>query len=174
MSKTISVNVLSTESISNAIKEVEAYKQEVRIKAEILRKRVAERVAELAQAGFNGAIVDDLIHEPAKPADVKVYVENGSDISLVIAYGQDAVWVEFGAGVYHNPYPGTSRHPQGERLGMKIGEYKKGYGRLPEWGFRDDTGVTHMTHGTPAKMPMARAIETVLSEIELIAREVFS
>ena len=172
MSKKISFG-LSVVEINRAMRELEQYKKDFIRKVELLRERVAERLAQKAESGFTGAIVDDLRHgESARLADVKVSVENQGNVTLVIASGEDAIWVEFGAGVYHNGSAGSSPHPKGAELGLTIGDYGKGYGKKAAWGYYED-GELHITHGTPAKMPMYRAMESVCNEIAQIAREVF-
>lgn len=93
-------------------------------------------------------------------------------ISVVIAAGEDAVWVEFGAGVYHNGSAGSSPHPKGAELGFTIGGYGKGMGKRKTWGFYED-GELRLTHGAPAVMPMYNAMKTVCDEIASIAKEVF-
>ena len=172
MSKKISFG-LSVVEINRAIRELEQYKRDFVRKVELLRVRVAERLAQKASDVFTGAVVDYLTHgESKKLADVKVSVGDHGDVTLVIASGEDAIWVEFGAGVYHNGSAGSSPHPKGAELGFTIGEYGKGYGKKAAWGFYED-GELHITRGTPAKMPMYRAMESVCNEIESIAREVF-
>lgn len=169
--RTISFS-LSESEVERAIKELEAYKKEVVEKTNLLRDRVAERLKEEAQNGFNGAIVDDLITGGARIAEVDVIVESRGSITAVIASGDDAVWVEFGAGVYHNGSPGTSPHPRGAEMGLTIGGFGKGRGKKEVWGFFEN-GELKLTHGTPAKMPMARAVMVVCDEIVAIAKEVF-
>ena len=95
---------LSEKDIDRAIKELEQYKREIIRKTELLRTKVAERIANFAQSGFNGAVVDDLTNESggARTAEVQVSIDERENVSIVIAAGEDAVWVEFGAGVYHN------------------------------------------------------------------------
>ncbi len=171
--KVISLS-LSESGIDKAIQELEAYKQDIIRKTDLLRQRVAERLAQEAQSGFNGAIVDDLTGKNATPkiADVSVSVTEQGNISVVVAEGEDAVWVEFGAGVYHNGTPGSSPHPRGAELGMTIGTYGKGRGQKKTWGYYED-GELRLTHGTPARMPMSQAMNTVINDIVSIAREVF-
>lgn len=165
---------LSDRDIGRAIRELERYKREFLRKVELLRQRVAERLADEAQKGFSGAVVDDLLQKSGGPryAEVTVSVDQKDNVSLVIASGEDAVWVEFGAGVHHNGSPGTSPHPKGAELGFTIGGYGKGNGKKEIWGYYDD-GVLKLTHGTPAKMPMYNAMKTVCNDIASIAREVF-
>jgi hypothetical protein len=99
-------------------------------------------------------------------------IEERDNLSVVIADGEDAVWVEFGAGVHHNGSAGSSPHPSGAELGFTIGGYGKGRGKRETWGYYED-GELRLTHGTPATMPMYRAVKTVCDELTNITREVF-
>lgn len=166
---------LSEKDIDRAIKELEQYKQEIIRKTELLRVKVAERIAALAQSGFNGAIVDDLTGESggSRKANVQVSIDERENVSIVIAAGEDAVWAEFGAGVYHNGSAGSSPHPKGQELGLTIGGYGKGMGKRQVWGFYED-GELKLTHGAPAVMPMYNAMKTVCDEMVAVAKEVFN
>lgn len=166
---------LSEKDIDRAIKELEQYKREIIRKTELLRTKVAERIANLAQSGFNGAVVDDLTEESggARKAEVQVSIDERENVSVVIAAGEDAVWAEFGAGVYHNGSVGSSPHPKGQELGLTIGGYGKGMGKRQVWGFYED-GELKLTHGAPATMPMYNAMKIVCDEIVAIAKEVFN
>lgn len=163
---------LSTKEIDRAMKELADYKQEIIRKTELLREKVAERLADEAKKGFAGAVADDLVKGGQRFAQVDVSVDNRGSITVVVANGEDAVWVEFGAGVYHNGSPGSSPHPSGAELGMTIGGFGKGNGKKEVWGFYED-GELKLSRGTPARMPMARAVTTVCNDIKEIAKEVF-
>lgn len=80
--------------------------------------------------------MDDLTNESggARTAEVQVSIDERENVSIVIAAGEDAVWVEFGAGVYHNGSAGSSPHPKGSELGFTIGGYGKGMGKRQTWG----------------------------------------
>lgn len=173
MGKKIITFGLSGQSIEGAIKELEQYKRDILKKTELLREKVADRLADEAQKGFNGAVVDDLVRGGKRYGQVDVSVDNRGAITVVIADGEDAVWIEFGAGVHHNGSPGSSPHPNGAELGMTIGGFGKGNGKKDTWGFYED-GELKLTRGTPTTMPMARAVTTVCNEISEIAREVFA
>lgn len=163
---------LSAREIDKAIRELEQYKQDIIRKTDLLRARVAERLAELSRDGFAGAVVDDLLKGGQRTAQVDVSIDQRDNVTLVIARGEDAVWVEFGAGVHYNGSAGTSPHPKGSELGFTIGGYGKGMGKKDVWGFYED-GELRLTHGAPAVMPMYNAVKTVCDEIAEIAREVF-
>lgn len=176
MGKKVITFGLSESEISRALKELAEYKQEILRKTELLREKVADRLADEARSGFNGAIVDEQILKGGsaspKYAQVDVSADNRGSVTVVVASGEDAVWVEFGAGVYFNGSPGSSPHPRGAELGMTIGGFGKGNGKKETWGFYED-GELKLSRGTPARMPMSRAVTTVCNDIQEIAREVF-
>lgn len=179
MSKVITFG-LSSKEIKRAITEIEEYKKQFLTKVEIFRKRVADETKSLAQSGFNGAVVDDILpgFEGRRRAEVVVEVEHSSDgtISVVYTNSADAIWVEFGAGVYYNGSVGGSPHPKGVSLGYTIGGYGKGMGKGDTWGYYSDpkgkSGLV-LTHGTPARMPMYNALKEIRTKVVSIAKEVF-
>lgn len=173
MTKVISMT-LDPASIDAAIKELRDYARWVERKAEELRERVAYFIAKDASAVFNTAVADDLIGEGFVTGSVEVTVKPGTDgVTLVIADGEDAVFMEFGAGVYNNGPVGSSPNPLGADLGFTIGSYGQGKGAREVWGFRGEDGKLHLTHGVPASMPLYKAVQAVSSDLVKIAKEVF-
>lgn len=175
MSKVIKFG-LSKIEIQRAINEVEKFKIEFQEKVDTYRKRMAEEMAVYASAYFDNSVMDDVIGgSPRKPEVTVDWSDNGK-IAVVVANGEDAVWCEFGAGVYHNGSVGSSPNPYGNDLGFTIGSYGKGRGQQKVWGYYTDpdtkTGLV-LTHGTPASMPMYNAAQDVLRKSVEIAREVF-
>jgi hypothetical protein len=174
MSRTITIDIFNPASIDAAVKEIRDYAEWVKRKTAELRERVAYFIAKDASAVFNTAVADDLIGEGAVIGSVNVVVEDNGNMTLVIANGEDAVFMEFGAGVYYNGGVGSSPNPLGAALGYTIGSYGKGNGAKAVWGFKGEDGALHLTHGVPASMPLYRALQSVVNDIEQIAREVFS
>ena len=164
---------LNSADLKRAASQIRAYRQNLDEKCQRLSRMVAELIAEEASTRFAGAVVDDLVQGSPRMADVSVRIENSGNICVVIAEGNDAVFAEFGAGVYHNGSIGSSPHPRGSALGMTIGSYGKGNGRKTAWGFVDETGL-HITHGAPASMPLYTSMLHVSERIEELAREVFA
>lgn len=173
MSKTIIKFSLGETEVSRAIREVNKFKQEFRKKVDTYRKRIADEIAAQASLNFGSAIVDDVVHGSPRRPDVKVSVSDRGDIAVIVADGEDAVWCEFGSGVYHNGSIGSSPHPNGSNLGFTIGSYGKGYGKKQAWGYYDESGELVITRGTPATMPMYNAAQEVMRKSVEIAREVF-
>jgi hypothetical protein len=174
---------LNTKDINKAIKELEQYKIEFQKKVDTYRKRIAEEIAVNASLNFGSSQMEDIIgtivggelvlgSRPRTP-DVTVNVSERGNISVVVANGEDAVWCEFGAGVYHNGSAGSSPNPYGKDLGFTIGSYGKGHGKQQKWGYYDENGEVVITRGTPASMPMYNAVQEVMRKAIDIAREVF-
>ena len=175
MSKTIKFG-LTTGEIQRAIDEVEKFKTDFQKKVDTYRKRIAEEIAVQASIYFDNAVMDDVINGSPRKPEVSVNWSDDGKIAVVVANGEDAVWCEFGAGVYHNGSVGSSPHPKGNDLGFTIGSYGKGHGKQSVWGYYTDpdskSGLV-LTHGTPASMPMYNAAQEVLRKSVQIAREVF-
>jgi len=175
MSKTIQLT-LTEESINKAIREVNAYASGLPEKAARLGQLVAERVAWSASSGFSSAVADDIFTGGDRPsADVSVDITEEGNLFIVIASGKDAVFIEFGAGVYYNGAPGSSPHPKGAENGFLIGQYGKGYGKRNVWALPGSTRDNPiLTHGTPAAMPMYHGAEQAVAVIADLAKEVFN
>lgn len=167
---------LSPSSIQKVIDQLKAYSVGLEEKAARLRQRIAEEIQWSASAGFSTSIASD-IYTGGTPrvADVTVDIQDDGEVTVVIASGEDAVFVEFGAGVYYNGAVGSSLHPQGQELGFTIGSYGKGKGKYNSWALPESSaGTVIRTHGTPATMPMYYGYREAVSIIADLAREVFN
>jgi len=173
MSKKVIRFGLNTKDINRAIRELQEFKQDFLEKVDTYRKRIAEEIAVNASMLFANSVVDDVIQGSPRRPDVQVTVDERGGISVVVANGEDAVWCEFGAGVYHNGSVGSSPNPFGTDLGLTIGSYGKGHGKQSAWGYYDEDGNLVITRGTPASMPMYNAVQEVARKSVEIAREVF-
>ena len=163
MAKVIKMN-LSVSSIEDAIKQLTAYRNSLDTKKDMLLEKLANIGVKEASVRFTTAMYDGV-------NDSSVSLETISDGYAIVAEGHAVAFIEFGAGVYHNPgepYP----NPRPEGI-VGIGEYGKGHGKRQAWGFKDDSGELVITHGNPAAMPMWYASEEMRNNILKIAREVF-
>lgn len=177
MGKVITFDPFDTASVSAALQEVLDYKDEFEDKVSELRQRVGEEIEQDASAGFAAAIPDDIIQGPKSTFtpvnDVAVsLVDDDGTMTVVKADGRQTLFIEFGAGIYHNGAVGTSPNPWGKELGFTIGSYGEGYGRLKVWSFPVG-GRKVLSRGTPAAMPMFKATENAKDNLEDLAQEVF-
>lgn len=163
MAKVIKMD-LSVSGIEDAIKQLTAYRNSLDTKKDMLLDALANIGVKEASVRFTTAMYDGV-------NDSSVSLETISNGYAIVAEGHAVAFIEFGAGVYHNPgepYP----NPRPEGI-VGIGEYGKGHGKRQAWGFKDDSGELVITHGNPAAMPMWYASEEMRNNILKIAREVF-
>lgn len=164
---------LSESGIAKAIKEIKSFERDFVKKVSEYRKRLGEEIASEAQTGFNSSMVDDII-KGGSPHTAQVDVSVTDDgTTIIIADGEDAVWCEFGAGVFHNGSAGSSPNPYGADVGLTIGSYGQGKGSQTAWGFYDEDKNLIITRGTVATMPMYKAVQAVSAKAVSIAKEVF-
>lgn len=160
-------------TITQAIQELEDYKNGLQFKAEKLQRYIAEYVRDYAQALFDGAIVSvDAITGLPYRAEVNVSVETNGHTSAIIAQGEEVAFIEFGAGVAFNGSVGSSPHPMGDTMGFTIGSYGKGKGKQQVWGYKV-AGDLYLTRGTPAQMPLYNSLLMATSDLIDIARKIF-
>ena len=163
MSKVIKMN-LSSKSIAQAIKELKAYRDSIESREKQLLEELAKIGVREASVRFTTAMYDGV-------NDSEVTLETIENGYRIVAEGHAVAFIEFGAGVYHNP---TEPYPNPRPNGIVgIGEYGKGFGKRQAWGFKDDSGELIITHGNPAAMPMWYASEEMRNSILTIARRVF-
>ena len=155
---------LSAKSIGEAVKQLKAYRDSIEDRKDKLLEELVNIGLYEAQVRFTNAMYDGV-------NDSEVTVEAIENGYRIVAEGKAVAFIEFGAGVYHNP---TEPYPKARPDGIVgIGEYGKGYGKRQAWGFRDDSGELVITHGNPAEMPMWHASEEMRNSILKIARRVF-
>ena len=164
MSKKVISTRLSTKDLNRALKELKAYRDSIEAKEKQLLDELANIGLREASVRFTTAMYDGT-------NDVSVTLEPIANGYRILAEGQAVCFIEFGAGVYHNPgEPYPNPRPAGV---VGIGEYGKGRGKRQAWGFRNDNGELIITHGNPAAMPMWYASEEMRNSILTIARRVF-
>jgi len=155
---------LSDKSVSDAIKELNAYKKE------LLQK--TQRFLDLMLDFGEDYAINQVGHVDTGETLSSIHGYRNGNKGVIVA-GGNAIWLEFGTGVRYNGAVGSSPHPKGQELGMKIGEYGKGKGANPNgWWYYDGEDIKH-TYGVQANMFMwhtARELERVAPEL---ARSVF-
>lgn len=175
----IEITLGNKDGFKDSVKAIRDYAKQLERDAHLMTEAIALKLQLQAENNFQKAVYDMLIPEGGTTPKVKVTVKRNREFTVVIAEGQEAIFVEFGAGVYFNGGVGSSPHPKGAELGYTIGSYptesKSGInqGRYDVWGFKNEDGEIRLTRGTKAQMPMYNAMKTIVSEIDSIARVVF-
>ena len=164
MSKRVITMSLSPKSIGSAIKELKAFRDAIEQKRIKLTEELANIGLREASVRFTTEIYDGVNDSSVTLAPIS----NGYCIK---AEGRAVAFIEFGAGVYHNP---SEPYPNPRPAGIVgIGEYGHGYGKRQAWGYKDEAGELVITHGNPAAMPMWYASEEMRKAIKQKFVEVF-
>ena len=177
--KVISVH-LSDEGIDAAIKEIKAYKR-------YLVGHMQRLITAMCKEGESYAIAH-VGHYDTGATEQSIHGYRSGNKGVIVA-GGNAVWIEFGTGVYWNGFPNSSPHPRGAMNGMIIGEYGKQHGLQQGWFFpttdpryeivkqNADGTETHTgygyTHGIQATMFMWNTAKELQRKFPELARQVF-
>lgn len=168
MSKKIKINLFDSQSIQNAIDELENYRNSLKTKTQILIDR-------LAKDGIN--VVRSTMESIPDEEKGKYYTEivnntKGDIIGAAIRLsGDNILFLEFSAGIRY----GTNKYPLpiGDEYGM--GTYPgKGHWDSPYgWWYVDEQGNKHHSYGNRAYMPMYHAEQAITMQIFYHARDIF-
>lgn len=180
---------LDPASIDSAIAEIRNISTTIVRGCERIREIMAERIADLARTKYASSILDDTYKtlsgsggsrsesstSAIMPSNIQVnWQASGGNVTMVIVSGEEAIWIEFGAGVYHNGSVGSKPNPYANSLTdiVGIGQYGTLHGQHNTWAFYKD-GVTYLTHGTPASRPLYESVQEVVADFPAIVRSVF-
>lgn len=168
--KTVHIEAFDKKSVDNAILELKSVKKEWQRKANLCSEMIAAALADEIQKNLDAInVTDDML-------DVKHHLQlplrsemNAIAVgNKVVISGVEIVFVEFGSGIYHNP---NADNPLSESVSFttQIGSYGKGQGNQTYWFVRHNV----ISRGTPAYMPIYRAIETIAVIAPTMIRTVF-
>lgn len=169
--KTINVT-LSSDGIAQACKELDEWNREFQERVRTFTQRLADEGCNITRVKI------DSVPE-GNTGDIRVWADASAtgDVVYSASYymsGHEAIFIEFGAGVYYNTGLGSSIHPKGVELGFEIGSWSfgpkgKGLAGNPGWFYGGE-----YTHGTPTYMPMYSGAQELAQKIYEIANEVFN
>lgn len=163
MSKKLTIDVLSDESIQKGIKELQQFRAWVLEKEKELRLRLAERGATVASISFARAIYNGT-------NDVTVRVDNTGSVAVIYAEGSAVAFIEFGTGAKYG-----YGHPQAGEFGVGPGTWSDGPEGKGHWDDPNGWYYGHNQHsyGNPPAMAMYRAVQAITEDLTQIAKEVF-
>lgn len=177
-----------TFNIGLNLKDIENLKKQlIQYRDVELPQKMREVVTRLAELGI--PVIEQKMSEASYTYDEKG-IQSGSDtehntyidvksfgdtaVAKLVLQGKEVLFIEFGAGTYHNTAAGDTPHPLGKEYGYLIGSYGMGNGAKQVWGYYADTGELVLTRGTKATMPMYSADMEIINNVTRIVREVFN
>lgn len=154
---------LDPNSVDDAIAELKAYRASLMDKLKILIGQLVQDGVEIARVKVSASQGD------STDAYVDYTVSPEGDIvkASIFLQGTDALFIEFGAGIYYN---NGNAHPQAAEFGFGVGTYPSehppnrainpGY-----WWYSDEDKNKHLSLGTEATMPIYHAGNTIRNNL---------
>jgi len=163
---------LDTDSIGKAIQEIRDYRYELLNKLDAFMDALLQDGLAMASERLASTVGDS---HNAVTGKETILDEEDRIVATIFLYGSDALFIEFGAGIYYN---NGNAHPQAAELGYGVGTYPSehppnrainpGY-----WWYKGDDGAKHLSLGTQASMPIYYASETIRNNAVQRAKEIF-
>ena len=168
----LNINALSEKSLRDAAKQIERYTKRLETNNRTYVKELVKVGAEEAHKHLSGRGDSQ---PPRLNDNPHSYTGKGAGDAraAVRLIGEDAVFVEFGAGIFYNQtQAGSSPHPLGVELGYTIGSYGQGNGTYDYW-FYEKGDQTYISFGTEATMPLWNAGVAGRQKYADVAKRVF-
>lgn len=165
MSKDIDIR-MSTKSLNDAINALKSIEDDFMRKVDIFVRMLTNDGVQIARTWIStGAGAE-------RNANVSYMVSN--DGYIIVAQiqmtGKDALFVEFGAGIYFNP----SDPPHASKYGMGVGTYPGQTHAFDNgWWYYGPNGESVYTHGTEGTYPMYHASENIQNNAIKKALQIF-
>ena len=177
--KTIYASISKQDTINQAIKELEMYRDSLLSKSDLFVHRLAEIGVEAAEIALANAEGDSgeprfsmIFNTSEGIVEGQIIITSTPHVDKEGRVFYPHLAWEFGAGIYFN---NGNINPEASEFGMGVGSFPKQTHALNDyWWYRDEEGVLHLSKGTEAAMPMYKASVEIITQIDRIAREVFN
>lgn len=171
----LNLSLNKNKDFDKVIKALQEYKESLDNKAQLIVSKLADIGIKAVNVQV-GSISPFYKGEDLRTDKDLIMTENGWT-AIISMSGSQALFIEFGAGVTFNTSKGSSLHPVGEELGYTIGSYNPSSPHATDpngWWYMDQWGEWQHTYGTPTFAPMYNSSLVMLTEIQKVAKEVFS
>ena len=166
---------LSPESVNDAIKELQEYKDELQDKHKQLVERLAKIGIKVAEERYAEASAGSI--EPGKMTapdsavpTLEITTEDGGLTAVIQISGHDVTFIEFGSGIHFNrAYAGKPATTNAGKFGYTIGGYGTGLGLHEAWHY----GSGKISYGTPAADATGKIEIEIKNEIRKVVREIY-
>lgn len=175
--KTIKIDLFDGKSLQQAIKQIEAYRDDLPRKCQEICRRLCEIGQQTALVAINESEYGKMVTLRSNIDASKVGCN-----AIIIATGRSVTdekgktfnllfGIEFGAGIKYN----SSGNPIAPEFGMGVGTFPdQKHAFDPEgWSYLDKNGYWHHSYGIKATMPMYKATVEIRRNLDTVIREVF-
>jgi len=174
MPKTIRFK-LSASEITRAIKEVNAYRDSLQGKCELLCTELLNMGVSVASAKIGESPLGKYVAirttiKPKKNGCKAMLIATGSTKETDYGSVNTLLLIEFGAGIHYN----SLANPKAGEFGMGVGTFpNQTHAFESGWYYPTEDGKWAWTQGTKATMPMYSADIEMLMNIRRVAKTVF-
>ncbi len=162
----------SAESLQKAAKQIQDYCDRLVDNNEVFLSQLCANGI-VAASGHLSNVADDYDPPDFESQDPHTVGGSTGNMSATLSLvGEQAAFVEFGAGIHYNGTPNGSPHPLGVELGFTIGSYGFGQGLKDEWHYKSG-GEWKVSQGTPAAMPLFHAKQAIEDTVVMTAKAAF-
>lgn len=175
--KTIKIDLFDGKSLQQAIKQIEAYRDDLPRKCQEICRRLAEEGVRVADAAINSVPIGKTITlttdiNPSKMGCQAIMKMTGRETRTEdgrIFY--TALAIEFSAGVRY----ASTASPRASDFGMGTGTFpdSKHSWQMDGWYYLGDDGKWHHSFGVQASHPLYSASMEMRQKIDSIVKEVF-
>lgn len=167
------MNIFSSKSIQNAIKDIQKQEQEIIRKTKLLAQRLAEEGVQVAtvQISAMGAVDTGELVDSINLKEGTV-LTNGSRW-IVYTNCPYAPFVEFGTGIVGQGSPHPNPQPVVGQNGVTYSSYDQNNHGDDGWFYIGDDGKRHWTKGMPSRPFMYNTTYDLYYKVYAIANEVF-
>ena len=177
MGKKIIIDLMSSKSIQNAIKQIEQYRDDLPKKCQEICRRLSEEGMRVADAAINSVPIGKTITlktdiNPSKTGCRAIMKMTGRETRTEdgrVFY--TALAIEFSAGVRY----ANTASPRASDFGMGTGTFPdaKHSWQMEGWYYLGDDGNWHHSYGIQASHPLYSAGMEIRQKIDSIVKEVF-
>ena len=175
--KTIKIDLFDGKSLQQAIKQIEAYRDDLPRKCQEICRRLSEEGIKVADAAINSVPIGKTITlttdiNPSKMGCKAIMKMTGRETRTEdgrIFY--TALAIEFSAGVRY----ANTASPKAKDFGMGTGTFPnaKHSWQMEGWYYLGDDGNWHHSFGVQASHPLYSASMEMRQKIDSIVKEVF-
>lgn len=175
--KTIKVDLLDGKSLQKAIKQIEAYRDDLPRKCREICRRLSEEGVRVADAAINSVPIGKTITlttdiNPSKMGCQAIMKMTGRETRTEdgrIFY--TALAIEFSAGVRY----ANTASPKAKDFGMGTGTFPnaKHSWQMEGWYYLGDDGEWHHSYGVQASHPLYSASVAMRQKLENVVNDVF-
>ena len=175
--KTIKIDLFDGKSLQQAIKQIEAYRDDLPRKCQEICRRLCEVGQQTALVAINEspqgkAVTLRMDIDPSKTGCKAMLIGTGKTVTddkgrtFNLLFG-----IEFGSGIKYN----ATANPKATEFGMGVGTFpdQKHAFSKDGWMYLGNDGSWHHSYGIKATMPMYKAMVEIRRNLDTVIREVF-